>query len=128
MRYPFLSPEWFTAVDQLIAKAGDLEIPAAMKAAELNVTITSPAGDIQVYMKDGLLSQGHRPGAPTSLTLDAGLARKVFVDADTAAGIQAFLAGEMKAEGDLKALVAMQMEEPSGKQKQLAKAIAEITA
>ena len=128
MRHAFLSHEWFTEVDQLIAKAGDLKIPAAMKAVELNVTITSPAGDTQVYVKDGVLFQGHRPGAPTSLTLDAALARKVFVDADTAAGIAAFLAGDMKADGDLKALVAMQMEEPSAEQQRLAKAIAAITA
>ena len=79
-------------------------------------------------MKDGVLSQGHRPSAPPSLVLDEALAKKVFVEADTAAGIQAFLTGEMTAEGDLKALVAMQMEEPSAEQKRLATAIAEITA
>jgi hypothetical protein len=127
MAHRFLSDEWFEAVDQLIAKAGDLEIPSAMKAVEINVTVTSPSGDRQVYIKDGMLSRGHRAGAPTSLTLDEGLARKVFVDADTAAGIQAFLAGELKAEGDLKQLVAMQMEEPSAKQKALAQQIAAIT-
>jgi putative sterol carrier protein len=128
MRYAFLSPEWFTEVDNLTAKAGDLKIPAAMKAVEINITISTAAGDKPVYIKDGVLSQGHRPNAPTSLTLDESLARKLFVEADTAAGIQAFLAGELKAEGDLKSLVAMQMEEPSAEQKKLAKAIAEITA
>jgi len=51
----------------------------------------------------------------------------VFVEADTAAGIQAFLAGALKADGDLKQLVAMQMEEPSAKQKALAREIAALT-
>ena len=45
MRYAFLSDEWFTKVDELIAAAGDLQIPPEMKAVEVNVTVTSPAGD-----------------------------------------------------------------------------------
>ena len=48
MRHVILSPAGFTAVDELIAKAGDLKIPAAMKAAELNVTIRSAAGNTLV--------------------------------------------------------------------------------
>jgi hypothetical protein len=128
MPYAFLSDEWFTKLDELVAAAGDLKIPPGMKAVEVNVTITSPSGETKASVKDGLLRRGHRDGAPTSLTLTAELARKIFVEADTAAGIQAFLAGEMKAEGDLAKLVAMQMDEPSAQQKQLAKQLAKITS
>jgi hypothetical protein len=127
MPYVFLSDEWFTKLDELVASAGDLQIPAAMKAVELNVTITAASGDTKAYVKDGVLRRGHRAGAPTSLTLSAELARKVFIEADTAAGIQAFLAGEMTAEGDLAKLVAMQMEEPSAAQKRLAHELGKIT-
>jgi hypothetical protein len=128
MTYAFLSPEWFTKVDELIAQAGDLQIPAEMKAVEVNITVTSPKGEVPVFLKDGLFSQGHKAGAPTTLTLEESLARKIFVDGDTAAGVQAFLAGEMKADGDLAKLVAMSTVEPSDKQKQLTKRIAAITA
>jgi hypothetical protein len=128
MPYRFLSPEWFAKVDELVAQAGDLKIPPAMKAIELNITVTSPDGAVLASLKDGVLFRGHRDGAPTSLTLPAELARKIFVEADTAAGVQAFLAGEMKAEGDLGKLVAMQMEEPSEPQKRLAQQIAAITS
>jgi hypothetical protein len=124
----FLSEEWFAELDRLVAAAGDLKLPPAMKAVELNVTVTSKRGELQAYLKDGVLYRGHREGAPTSLTLSEELARKVFVEADTAAGVQAFLTGEMKAEGDLAGLVAMQMEEPSEPQKQLAQRIAAMTA
>src|SRR5258705_10075596 len=127
MAHEFLSPGWFAAVDALIESAGDLNIPPAMSAAEINVTVTTPGGDKQVYIKDGRLYQGHRAGAPTAMTLPVALARKVFVDADTAAGIQAFLAGELVATGELKPLVDMQMEEPSAQQKALALRIAAIT-
>jgi len=128
MTYAFLSPEWFTKVDELIAQSGDLQIPAEMKAVEVNITVTSAKGDVPVFLKDGLFSQGHKAGAPTTLTLAEDLARKIFVEGDTAAGVQAFLAGEMKADGDLAKLVAMSTVEPSDKQKQLTKRIAAITA
>ena len=123
----FLSPEWFAEVDRLVASAGDLKIPEAMRAAEINLTITSSRGEVRAHVKDGQLHQGHRDGAPTAITLDDTLARTVFVEADTAAGIQAFMGGQLVATGDLKPLVAMQMEEPSGEQKALAKRIAAIT-
>ena len=128
MSYPFLSPAWFTQVDALIAAAGDLQIPPAMKAAKVNVTVTSPTGSTAIYLEDGLFLQGHRPGAPTSLTVSEALARKIFVEGDAAAGVQAFLAGEMQVEGDLVTLVAMQTVEPSEPQKRLTRAIAAITA
>ena len=128
MPYQFLSDEWFNEVDRLIAAAGDLQIPPAMKAVEVNVTVTSPRGDTQRFMKEGLFFRGHQASAPTSLKLTADLARKIFIDADAAAGVQAFLSGEIAVEGDLAKLVAMQTVEPSEPQKQLTRQIAAITA
>jgi hypothetical protein len=128
MRYPFLSDAWFEKVDELVAGAGDLQIPAAMAAVEVNVTVTSPSGDTRLFMKDGLFRRGHEPAAGTRLTLSADLARRIFIDADAAAGVQAFLAGEIQVDGDLAKLVAMQTVEPSEPQKQLTARIAAITS
>jgi hypothetical protein len=127
MRYEFLSDEWFRKVDELIAAAGDLKIPAEMKAVEVNVTVTSPTGDKKLFMKDGLFSLGHKSGVTTTLTLTEALARKIFIDADVGAGVQAFLAGEIQVDGDLAKIVAMQTVEPSDPQKRLTRQIAEIT-
>jgi hypothetical protein len=127
MRHPFLSDEWFTRVDELIAAAGDLDIPAAMKDVEVNVTVTADSGNTELFLKDGLFQRGHQPGVATTLTLDVALARRIFVDGDAAAGAQAFLAGEMKAAGDLAKLVAMSTTPPSAAQQRLTKQIAEIT-
>lgn len=123
----FLSPEWFAAVDKLVATAGDLKLTPAMREAEINLTVTSASGETRAYVKDGLVHEGHSGAAPTSITLDEALARKIFVEADAAAGIAAFVAGELVATGDLKPLVALQMEEPSAEQKALAKRISAIT-
>jgi hypothetical protein len=127
VKYVFLSNEWFAKVDELIAASGDLKIPAEMKAVEVNITVKSATGDKQVFLKDGLFSAGHQASATTKLTLTEDLARKIFIEADAAAGVQAFLAGEMQVEGDIAKLVAMQTVEPSDQQKKLTKEIAAIT-
>ncbi len=126
MRHEFLSDDWFHKVDELLAAAGDLQIPAPMKVA-VNVTITSPRGETHVFMKEGRFTRGHQPGVDTTLTLSSELARKIFVDGDAAAGVQAFIAGEVKVDGDLAKVVAMQTVEPSAPQKALTKQIAAIT-
>jgi hypothetical protein len=127
MPYQFLSDAWFTKVDEMVAAAGDLQIPEAMKAVEVNVTVVAPGGEIPLNMKQGLFYRGHQPGAPTSLRLSEALARKIFVDADVGAGVQGFLSGEIAVEGDLAKLVAMQTVEPSEPQKRLTREIAAIT-
>ena len=130
MPYAFLSDEWFTKVEDLVAAAGDLQIPPAMKAVEVNVTVTGSAtgpGEVRLAMKEGLFTRGHRPDFATTLTLSADLARKIFIDGDTAAGVQAFLDGSIQVAGDLARLVAMQTVEPSEPQKQLTRQIAAIT-
>src|SRR5688572_24958794 len=123
MRYTFLSDEWFTKVDELIAAAGDLQIPEAMRIAEVNVVVKSAEADTKLFLKDGLFHRGHEPSFTTTLTLDQDLARKIFVDGDNAAGVQAFLEGRITVAGDLAKVVAMQTVEPSQRQKQLTRQI-----
>lgn len=128
MRLPFLSDAWFTRVDELIATAGDLNIPEPMRAARINVTVTSPSGDAQLHLEDGLFKRGHNPAFTTSLRVGDDIARKIFVDGDAAAGVQAFLEGKILVEGDLASVVAMQTVEPSEPQLRLTRQIAAITA
>lgn len=128
MPYAFLSDEWFTEVDKLIAGAGDLKIPPAMKDAKVNITVTSAKGETKLSMKDGLFTRGHDPSYATKLTVDETIARKIFVDGDAAAGVQAFLEGKIQVDGDLATVVAMQTVEPSTEQMKLTRQIAAITA
>jgi hypothetical protein len=127
-----LSDSWFDNVEELVAQAGDLQIPAAMKDVEMNVTITpllgTANGPVEVFLKDGVFKRGHQPGVTTSITLSEAVARKIFVEADVGAGVQAFLTGEIKVEGDLAKVVAMQTVEPSKQQQELTRKVAAITA
>ena len=128
MRYQFLSDDWFDKVDELIAGAGDLEIPEPMKQAEVNVTVLAESGETHLHMKDGLFYRGHQDSMSTRLTLSAELARKIFVDGDVSAGVQGFLEGQIKVEGDLASVVKLQTTLPSEPQKRLTREIAAITA
>ena len=124
----FLSEPWFDEVAKLMASAGDLKLPAPMRNVKVNVTIKRAAGgDVPAFVQDGVVARGHRDGADATITLDEALARKLFVEADAAAGVQAFLEGQLSIEGDLAKVVAMQTAEPSAEQKALAKRIAQIT-
>jgi hypothetical protein len=128
MRYEFLSDEWFDKVDELIAQAGDLDIPEAMRQAQVNVTVVSAGGETRLHMKDGLFYRGHQASMPTQLTLGADLARRIFVDGDVTAGVQGFLEGQIVVEGDLASVVKLQTTLPSEAQKRLTSQIAAITA
>lgn len=128
MRLAFLSDEWFTKVDELIAAAGDLQIPEPMRTAQINITVTTGSGETQLHLDDGLFKRGHNPAFTTRLTVGEEIARKIFVDGDAAAGVQAFLEGKIVVDGDLAKVVAMQTVEPSEPQKRLTRQIAEITA
>src|SRR4026207_2206573 len=108
MRFEFLSAEWFTKVDELIAAAGDLKIPEAMRVAKVNIIVKGPKGETPGHMSDGLFKRGHEPGFTTSLTVPEDIARKIFVHGDAAAGVQAFLEGVITGEGDLAQDVATQ--------------------
>jgi hypothetical protein len=128
MALAFLSDPWFDKVEELVAEAGDLQVPAAMRDVEVNVTVTTAAGPVKVFLKDGLFKRGHQPGVTTTLSLSDAVARKIFVDGDVSAGIQAFLSGEIQVEGDLAKVVAMQTVEPSPPQQELTRRVAAITA
>lgn len=128
MQYAFLSASWFDKVDELVAAAGDLQIPAAMKDVEINVTVTTASGPVELYLHDGLFQRGHKAGVTTSLTVGEAVARKIFVEGDVTAGVQAFLTGEIQVQGDLAKVVAMQTVEPSPPQRELTRKVAAITA
>ncbi len=128
MRLTFLSDEWFSKVDELIAAAGDLKIPEPMRVAKINVTVTSASERTALHLDEGLFKRGHNPAFTTSLTVGDDVARKIFVEGDAAAGVQAFLEGKIQVEGDLATVVAMQTVEPSEPQQRLSRQISAITA
>lgn len=123
----FLSDEWFSKVKELREAAGELDIPAIIQDLVLNVTVTDGDKAIDMCMNAGSLQQGHVDGAATKMTLPKDLALRLFIENDKSAGMQGFMAGQIKIEGDMSKMMAMQSVEATPKQEELRKTIVEIT-
>jgi putative sterol carrier protein len=95
-----------------------------------NVGAESP---IKLYMDtssgDVVMELGELEGADLTLTTDYETARKLFVEQDQAAGMQAFMAGKIKVQGDMMKMMAMQTSMPQDEiAKTIATEIKDITA
>lgn len=120
----FLSTEWFTKVSELRA-AAQVEVPEQIANSVINVTLNDRDSDNEVHLAAGEFVSGHREDAGVTLTLSSDLLRKVFLEMDSQAGMQAFFAGEIKVDGDVSKLMELQTYQPGDKEKAL---IAEIIA
>jgi len=112
--HQFLSPEWIEAA-RAIRQELDDQAPPPAQSVRMNQVITdvpfgtgvihahldTTAGDIE-------LEEGHLDAPDVTLTTDYATARSLFVDWDPQAGMQAFMAGKIKVQGDLSKLLAMQ--------------------
>lgn len=112
MPHPFLSDDWFDAVKALAAES---EAPMLPANARLNMVVTgSPDGDRELHIGDGSFGPGLLSDAPTKITVPFGVAKDMFVKGDQQAAMQAFMTGQIKVEGDMTALMAMQAQGQSG--------------
>lgn len=125
----FLSPEWFSKVHELTAAAGDLNVPAALAGLVLNVTVNdAPGGSVDLAINGGKFELGHNASAPTKLILSSSLLRRIFLEGDASAGMQGFMTGQLKVEGDMSKIMAMQSARPSEQMKALFQQILAATA
>ena len=116
----FLSNEWFDKVDSLTAEAGDLNLPPALAGMALNMTVTEACKeDVNLSLDAGKIQKGLSSNAKTTLTMDEDTLRKVFLEFDMAAAMQAFMTGKIKVQGDMSQLMALQTARPSAEQKAL---------
>ena len=130
MSHPFLSEAWFDAVEELRDEAP--EPPAAMKDLTLNVVVQGgPDGDREVHMNGGQFERGLVDGAPTKLTVPFDVAKSLFVEGNPQVAMQAFMSGQIKVEGDMSKLMAMQaggMSAPSPEQASFQAKLQALTA
>jgi len=111
-KYPFLSDDWFDAVEAIVTEQPpDTGAPHSDVLVNLVVTDT-PFGDRQLHMgsKEGTggFGRGHQDDADVTLTTDYTTAKEVFVSGNPQAGMQAFMAGKVKVQGDMTKLMAAQ--------------------
>jgi putative sterol carrier protein len=135
MTYQFLTEEWMTAAKAIREKYAD-QVPAVTVSIRMNQVITDvPFGDgtVKSYLDTSSgsveMELGELEAADLTVTTDYDTARKVFVDQDQAAGMQAFMSGKIKVQGDMMKMMAMQTGMPQTDiTKQVAEEIKSITA
>ena len=118
MSHQFLSESWIEAARDIRHRySGD--VPAIDVVVRINVITTKvPFGDgsISAYIdtSNGSLEMelGSIEEADLTVTTDYETARKLFVEQDPTASMQAFMAGRIKVEGDITRLMVMQTSLP----------------
>jgi putative sterol carrier protein len=73
------------------------------------------------------MDTGHLADADVTVTLDYGTAKAIFVDGNPQAGMQAFMSGKIKVQGDMTKLMAMQSGAPDPVSAEMTQKIADIT-
>ena len=73
------------------------------------------------------LDLGHIDNPDLTVTLDYETAKAIIVDQNPQAGMQAFMAGKIKVQGDMTKLMAMQSQAPDPTAQKVAERIKEIT-
>ena len=131
-KHPFLSDEWVAAAKAIREEhGGGGGVPHVMK---MNMVITEvPFGEgvVHAHMDtsggDMVMDTGHLEGEDLTVTVDYATAKAIFVEGNPQAGMQAFMAGKIKVQGDMSKMMAMQTAQPDPAQQEIAAEIAAIT-
>lgn len=126
MAHEFLSDAWFDAVEAL----GPPPQATGPDPGPINIVVTkADADDVQITMAGGAMSRGLTDGAPTTITTPYEVAKNLFIKRDQQAGMQAFMSGQIKVQGDMTKLMAMGAgATPTPEQEAYAQSIVDLTA
>ena len=133
-KYQFLTPEWVAAAKEL-REQFEGDSPAPAHVVRMNQVVTEVPfgeGEVKAYMdtSGGKMDMelGELENPDLTVTVDYATAKAIMVDGNPQAGMQAFMAGKVKVQGDMTKLMAMQQGSPDPNAVKLAEAIKEITA
>ena len=130
--YPFLSDEWIAAAREIREDhEGTAAVPHVMKMNLVITEVPFGEGTIDAHMDttngELELDTGHLEGEDLTVTVDYVTAKAIFVDGNPQAGMQAFMAGKIKVQGDMTKMMAMQTAQPDPAQLEMAAKISAIT-
>ena len=135
MPYPFLSAEWMDAAKAIREKyaAQSSAITISVRMNQVITDVPFGDGDVNLFLDTSsgslVMESGALETPDLTLTTDYDTAKKIFVDQDQAAGMQAFMAGKIKVQGDMMKMMALQTAMPTDDaSKAIAEEIKAITA
>ena len=132
-KHAFLSEEWVAAAKEVREKFAGKTAPPAHKV-KMNLHITDVpfgSGEVDAHMDTSgdemAMDLGHISGEDLTVTVDYATAKAIFIEGNPQAGMQAFMAGKIKVQGDMTKLMAMQSGAVDPAAAEVAAAIADIT-
>ena len=118
MPHPFLSEEWIAAAREIRARYED-EAPRIDIPIRMNQVVTKvPFGDgtIKSHLDTSsgvlVMELGHLENPDLTVTTDYETARHIFLMRDPQLGMQAFLSGKVRIDGDMTKMMVMKTAMP----------------
>jgi len=95
------------------------EAPAEVSEGSIDAHMDTTEGDMQ-------MDTGHLEGPDLTVTLDYVTAKAILIEGNPQAGMQAFMAGKIKVQGDMTKLMAMQSATPDPTAQEIASRLQSI--
>jgi hypothetical protein len=136
MAHPFLSEEWI-AEARIVREKYEGRAPKVPFVVRMNQIVTKvPFGEGVIHSHldtssgEIVMELGHLENPDLVVTTDYETARTIFIGQDPQAGMQAFLSGKVRVEGDMTKMMLMQTTQQPDDElaKQIAAEIQSITA
>lgn len=110
--YQFLSDDWVSEARRIREEhaGGGIAVPTVVKLNQVITDVPFLEEPVKAHLDTSsgelVMELGHVEKADVTITLDYETAKAIFVDGTAQAGMQAFMAGKIKVEGDLAKLIA----------------------
>src|SRR5580704_1050299 len=133
-QYAFLSDEWVDEArkirEEYEGRAGTMAHQMRMNLVITDVPFGDDSIDAHVDTTDGSLKldKGHIDPADLKVTPDYATAKAILVEGNPQVGMQAFMAGRVKVEGDMAKLMMMQGAPPDENAQEVATRLRAMTA
>lgn len=134
-KFQFLSPEWIEKAKEIREshRNSETNLTVTIRMNQLVTDLPFDGNELRTYVdtSGGILEieLGELPDPDVSVIIDYDTAKAIFVDLDSQAAIQAFMAGKIKVTGDLTKLMALQGSmTPNEAGSKIAQMIKDITA
>jgi hypothetical protein len=110
--YLFLSDDWVSEARRIREEyaGGGIPVPAVVKLNQVITEVPFSDGPVKAHLDTSsgelVMDMGHVESPDVTITLEYETAKAIFVDGTAQAGMQAFMAGKIKVDGDLAKLIA----------------------
>jgi len=132
-KHQFLTDEWIEEAKKVREEfRGKTQAPPHVVKMNLVITDVPFGADIEAHLDtsggDMEMDKGHLGDPDVTVTVDYATAKAIFVEQNPQAGMQAFMAGKIKVQGDMTKMMAMGQAAPDPAAAEVAARIKEFTA